>query len=275
MVQEARIPSDRDIRIRGDSRGIEHRHGRPIAERTVDRNRRGWPGRWDEEDRGNRNTDEDSGCDREISDAPRRIRKTETEAAHGGPPQPGPDGNAVDPSRSGDQAVDAALRRHQSVDASRGSRKTVHAAHTVHEAVGPPDSVHEPVDAAFPVDDPVDPAGAAGSLFRPDPAYESAAPAYPSREESERAGDRSRRRGSVGSDKRSALPAVTCGFDDHSGWRGDLSDPGERRCEGARRGAYQGDGPLPFDCLRLKGEPRCLAVLHVWRQGRGGIEGGD
>src|SRR5438034_4672340 len=179
MVQEARIPRDRDVRIGGDGRGIEHRHGRPIPERTVNRNRGGWPGRRDEEDRGNRDCDEESGCDRQITDAPRGIGQTEAETAYGRPAHPGPDGNAVDPSRSGDQAVDAALRRHQPVDPPRGSRETVYAAHAVHEAVGPPDSVQEPVDPAPPVDDAIDPTGAAGSLFRSDAAHESAAAADP------------------------------------------------------------------------------------------------
>src|SRR5437764_10263266 len=110
MVQEARIPRDGDVRIEGDGRGIEHRHGRPIAERTVDRNRGGWPGRGDEKDRGNRDRDEEGGCDRQKTDAPRRIGQTEAETAYGWPAQAGPDGNAVDPSRSGDHAVDAALR---------------------------------------------------------------------------------------------------------------------------------------------------------------------
>src|SRR5437879_6155443 len=139
MVEQTGIVCKGDIRVRCDRRRVEHGYGRPIKERAIDHNGRRRPRGWDEEEPGNQDRNEDSGCDCEISYAARRIGKSK--APEGGATYRDAGDNAVDTALVGHETVHTAPRCDQTVATTRRGGKSVH----------PPPPVHAPLRPTQPI----------------------------------------------------------------------------------------------------------------------------
>src|SRR2546426_2282826 len=141
---------DGNVRIRSGTYGVVHRNRGPIAERSVDHDRRRGSRDGNEQEACDQNREERRGRDCGVPHALRRNRETNLLSSR-------PDG-----SRPSNRPIDPPLFAHQPVHPPCGSDETVDPADAVHQAVRATEPVHEAVHATAAVDEAVDLPGPAG-----------------------------------------------------------------------------------------------------------------